>query len=117
MTINEYQQLALRTESDPENQLRLLTQGRLLQGLMGLNGEAGECIDILKKHLFQQHEFDREHLAKELGDVMWYLAVSADALGYSLHEICKMNIEKLKSRYPEGHFDAEHSRHREDDDI
>lgn len=86
------------------------------QGLMGLNGEAGECIDVLKKHLFQDHWFDREHLAKELGDVAWYLAISADAIGYTLEEIFQMNVEKLKSRYPDG-FDAEHSIHRREDDV
>lgn len=83
---------------------------------MGLNGEAGECIDVLKKHLFQDHWFDREHLAKELGDVAWYLAISADAIGYTLEEIFQMNVEKLKSRYPDG-FDAEHSIHRREDDV
>ena len=80
MTINEYQKEALRTAPtnwrDPIEPLE--------NGLMGLNGEAGEAIDILKKHLFQGHPLDREHLATELGDVAWYLAVSADALGYTL---------------------------------
>ena len=77
MTINEYQALALRTESrittDPVPYIRVL------EGLMGLNGEAGEAIDLMKKVLFQGHEFDREHMAKELGDIAWYLAVSADS--------------------------------------
>ena len=53
MTINEYQRMALRTESNLDEQK--LHHKRLLQGLMGLNGEAGECIDVLKKHLFQDH--------------------------------------------------------------
>jgi len=114
MTINEYQQMALRTESSLDEQK--LHHKRLLQGLMGLNGEAGECIDVLKKHLFQDHWFDREHLAKELGDVAWYLAISADAIGYTLEEIFQMNVEKLKSRYPDG-FNAEHSIHRREDDV
>ncbi len=64
MTINEYQQNALRTEAGGNN-----TYPRILNGLMGLNGESGEAIDILKKHLFQGHEFDKEHIAKELGDI------------------------------------------------
>lgn len=84
--------------------------------LWGLNGEAGECIDILKKHLFQGHDLDREHMAKELGDVAWYLAVSADAIGYDLETIFQMNIDKLRARYPDG-FDAEHSLHRNANDI
>ena len=83
---------------------------------MGLNGEAGEAIDILKKHLFQGHELDSEHMAKELGDVAWYLAVSANAIGYDLETVMQMNVEKLKARYPDG-FDAEHSLHRNKGDI
>ena len=111
MTINEYQKAALRTESGMSKE-----HPRILNGLMGLNGEAGECIDILKKHLFQGHELDRAHLAKELGDVAWYLAVSADAIGYDLETVMQMNVDKLKARYPEG-FDTEHSLHRRKDDI
>lgn len=111
LTINGYQQAALRTESgSPKG------YPRLLNGLMGLNGEAGECIDILKKHLFQGHELDREHMAKELGDVAWYLAVSADALGYDLETILQMNIDKLKARYPEG-FNSEFSQNRKEGDV
>lgn len=113
MTINEYQQEALRTEPNwikPDRKLRLE------QGLMGLCGESGEAIDILKKTMFQAHPLDEIHLAKELGDVAWYLAVSADALGYSLEEILKMNIEKLRKRYPET-FAANRSIYRDVNDI
>lgn len=119
MTPNEYQKEALRTESElntNRNMNQFLRCFRLSNGLMGLNGEAGEAIDILKKHLFQGHDLDREHLAKELGDVAWYLAVSADALGYSLEQILQMNIDKLRARYPDG-FEAERSVNREDGDV
>ena len=75
---------------------------------MGLCGEAGECIEILKKHYFQCHELDRRHLAKELGDVAWYLAIAAYAIDYPLSDIFKNNIDKLKQRYPDG-FDASRS--------
>lgn len=111
MTINEYQQAALRTANKT-----LTATEQLANGLMGLNGEAGEGIDILKKHLFQGHELNREHMAKELGDVAWYLAVSADAIGYDLETVMQMNVDKLRARYPDG-FDAEHSLHRRTDDI
>lgn len=113
MTINEYQKEALRTDSSI---IALTNEGRLTNGLMGLNGEAGEAIDILKKHLFQGHELDCEHLAKELGDVAWYLAVTADALGYTLEEILEMNVQKLRARYPDG-FDSDKSVHRKEDDV
>lgn len=111
MLVNEYQQLALRTAP----LLSDATQ-KLLNGLMGLNGEAGEAIDIFKKSLFQGHPMDNEHMAKELGDVAWYLAISADAIGYKLEDIFRMNIGKLKDRYPDG-FDPEKSQHRADGDI
>lgn len=111
MTINEYQKAAYRTANQS------LTYSQQLQnGLMGLNGESGECIDILKKHLFQGHDLDKYHIAKELGDVAWYLAVSAQALGFDLETILQMNVEKLKARYPHG-FDAGHSQHRSSGDI
>jgi len=105
-----YQKEALLTECG------MLNRGdpvkRLLNGLMGLNGEAGECIDLLKKHLFQGHPLDFTELAEELGDVAWYLAISADALGYKLSDIFNMNIKKLEKRYPDG-FEAEKSVNRE----
>lgn len=111
MTINEYQREALRTENGMSKEYP-----RILNGLMGLNGEAGEALDILKKHLFQGHELDEAHLAKELGDVAWYLAVSADALGYPLETILQMNVDKLRERYPDG-FEVDKSLHRKDGDI
>lgn len=111
MTINEYQQMALRTESPTTNET-----DRILQGAMGLCGESGEYIDILKKYMFQGHELDKKHMAKELGDIAWYLAVSADAIDYDLETIFQMNIDKLKARYPEG-FETNKSTHRKADDI
>lgn len=111
MTINQYQQEALRTESG-----MFKDYPRILNGLMGLNGEAGECIDILKKHFYQGHDLDTNHLAKELGDVAWYLAISADAIGYDFETILQMNVDKLRARYPNG-FDSELSQHRKNGDI
>lgn len=110
MTANEYQKEALRTAgtTDPKS--------LLLNGAMGLCGETGEVIDLLKKHLFQGHDLDRYHVAKELGDVAWYLAVTAYALGYDLETVLQLNIEKLVLRYPDG-FDADRSQHRDGGDI
>lgn len=112
MTINEYQKEALRTAQTD----KLNPEERLLNGVMGLNGEAGEAIDIVKKHIFQGHDLDVEHVAKELGDIAWYLATSADAIGYDLETILQMNVAKLRVRYPEG-FDPEKSQHRKTEDI
>ena len=120
MTVNEYQYKAMRTRSHTPfvilNNKDAIHKAELLEGLMGLNGEAGECVDILKKHIFQGHDVDREHLASELGDVAWYLAMSAYAIGYDLESIFKINIEKLKKRYPNG-FESEKSLNRDKNDI
>lgn len=106
MTLNEYQQLALTTLNPALNKKDVL-----INGVMGLCGEAGEAIDIVKRHLAQGHDLDRENLIKELGDVAWYLAETAYALDVPLEEVCQRNIDKLKARYPEG-FSAERSIHR-----
>ncbi len=106
MTINEYQQLAMRTLNPALSQKDVL-----INGVMGLCGEAGEVIDLVKKHLAQGHDLDREKMIKELGDVAWYLAETAYALEVPLEEVLQGNIEKLKSRFPEG-FSEERSIHR-----
>jgi len=103
MTINEYQQLAMTTLNPT-----LDTRDVLINGVMGLCGEAGEAIDLVKKHLAQGHPLDREALIGELGDVAWYIAETAHALGVPLEEVLARNIAKLKARYPEG-FDSERS--------
>lgn len=103
LTANEYQKLAMTT-LNPE----LSKKDVLINGVMGLCGESGEAIDIVKKWLAQGHELDKEKLAKELGDIAWYLAESAYALDIPLEDILQANIDKLKKRYPEG-FSSERS--------
>ena len=110
MTINEYQQRAMAT-LNPE----LTEQDVLINSVMGLCGESGEAIDIVKKWLAQGPPLDREHLAGELGDVAWYLAEAATALGMPLEDILRANLEKLERRYPDG-FSTERSVGREADD-
>ena len=103
MEINEYQNLALTTLN------KELTKDQvLLNGMMGLCGESGEAIDLLKKHLCHGHDLDKDKLILELGDIAWYLAVAAYALDISLEEVLTLNIEKLKKRYPDG-FSKENS--------
>ena len=110
MTINEYQTLALTTLNPA-----LARKDVLINGVMGLCGEAGEAIDIVKKHLAQGHPLDREKLIGELGDIAWYLAETATALDLALEDILAANIEKLKKRYPQG-FRTEDSLDRAEDD-
>ena len=111
MTINEYQQLAMTTAIPALNR-----QQQLLNGVMGLCGEAGEAIDIVKKHLAQGHALDTAHLARELGDIAWYLAQTATAIGCPLEDILQMNIDKLKARYPQG-FESDRSQNRAKQDL
>lgn len=110
MTINEYQQRAMATLNP-----KLTERDVLINSVMGLCGESGEAIDIVKKWLAQGHPLDREHLAGELGDVAWYLAEAATALGMPLEDILRANLEKLERRYPDG-FSTERSVGREADD-
>lgn len=109
MTLNDYQQLASRT-SNPD----LTNRGGLIEnGVMGLCGEAGECIDIVKKAMFQGHALDREKLIDELGDTLWYAAQLATGLGVTLEYVAQHNVDKLLARYPDG-FDSEKSIHRKE---
>lgn len=113
MNFDEYQELAMQTDPidiyDPEVQR---TQ-RLTNALMGLNGEAGEAIEILKKALFQGHDLSVDDLVEELGDCLWYIAEAAHALGVPLGVIAALNIDKLKKRFPNG-FTTEDSIERRD---
>ena len=97
MNANEYQELAMTTLNPALSKKEVL-----INSVMGLCGESGEAIDIVKKWMAQGHELDKAHLAKELGDIAWYLAEAATALDMQLEDILQANIEKLKQRYPEG---------------
>ena len=111
MTIDEYQKLAMTTLNPSLSPMDIL-----INGVMGLCGEAGEAIDLVKKHLSQGHELNRAQLIQELGDVAWYLAETATALDVSLEEVLCLNIEKLRKRYPQG-FDQERSKLRKLEDA
>ena len=106
MDANKYQTLAMTTLNKDLNKKDIL-----INAVMGLCGESGEAIDIVKKHLHQGHELDKEKLIKELGDIAWYLAEAAYALDVDLSSVLEGNINKLKARYPEG-FSVEKSLNR-----
>ena len=108
MRIDDYQKEAM-TLLNPA----LIEKDVLMNALMGLCGESGEAIDLMKKHLYQGHELDREKLIKELGDVAWYLAEAATGLGIDLSEVLQRNLDKLHAHYPDG-FDTLRSQHREE---
>ena len=93
---------------------------RLLTAALGMSAEAGEFTEIIKKMVFQGKPVNEEnlfHLKRELGDVMWYVMQACMALDVSLDDVIEMNIDKLKSRYPGGEFDAHYSENRKQGDL
>ena len=93
---------------------------RLDTAASGICAEGGEFMEIVKKIKFQAKPWDKankEHLQKELGDIMWYVANAAMALDMRLDEIIYINTLKLAARYPEGMFDAHYSENRAPGDI
>lgn len=128
MNGNDYQQLAMRT-NDGKATFRLLDKvndntefpldtdvGGVLNGCLGLSGEVGEFNDMVKKWIFHEKEFDPDHAMKELGDILWYVAMICHSFGWNMDTIMQMNVDKLKARYPDG-FDIELSAHRKAGDV
>ena len=107
---NVYQQLAKRTVNSSLSKPEMV-----LHSLHGMSGEVGEIHSLYQK-VYQGHSMDEEHLKKEVGDLMWFIAEFCTANDFALSEIMEMNIEKLKARFPEG-FDVEHSLHRKEGDV
>lgn len=139
MTGNEYQKLAMRTNDHKATErllgnmmtcdMEYLTRqnliaedenhidfGGVFNACLGLSGEVGEFNDMIKKWIFHEKQLDIDHAKKEAGDICWYLAMLCESFGWSLDEIMQMNVDKLKSRYPEG-FDVERANHREEGDV
>ena len=107
LTANDYQRMAMRTAGEYDTDY-----DQLRNAAYGLNGEAGEVIDLLKKHEFQGHDLPDEKLIDECGDVLWYCALLADARGFTMEQVMNRNIDKLRKRYPDG-FDKARSINRE----
>lgn len=124
MTPNEYQKLAMRTNDGNANFRLRQAQvdnieydvGGIFDACLGLSGEVGEFNDIIKKWVFHEKEMDIEHLKKECGDILWYVAMMCQSFNWNLEEIMKMNIDKLKARYPDG-FDTQRANHRDNNDV
>jgi NTP pyrophosphatase (non-canonical NTP hydrolase) len=109
-TLGGYQMAAARTmnrEADGDRRINLSGWA------LGLAGEAGEVADHIKKYIKHGHPLDRDRVKKELGDVLWYVAVMALELDIALEDVANANIEKLKARYPQG-FSTEASLNRKE---
>lgn len=124
MNGREYQELAMRTNDGNANYRLRQAQvdnieydvGGIFNACLGLSGEVGEFNDMIKKWVFHEKELDVEHLKKECGDILWYVAMICHSLNWNIDEIMQMNIDKLKARYPEG-FDVVKSNNRENGDV
>ena len=110
MHLNEYQRLAERTINKG-----LFEYQNELHALHGLSSEVGE-IHALYQKVYQGHIFDKDHLQKEIGDLLWFIAELCTINDLKLEDVAQANIDKLKARYPEG-FEIEKSLHRKDGDI
>ena len=102
-------------ETKDDNDPVTITKGqyRMLLGIIGLLGEAGEIAEAIKKHIFHGHGLDLEKLEKELGDVSWYHNhLTVRTAKTTLDAVHEKNIDKLRARYPEGFFSSERSIHR-----
>ncbi|MFC2948557.1 nucleoside triphosphate pyrophosphohydrolase family protein [Virgibacillus sediminis] len=108
MKLNDYQKETERTAPSIDDQ-----EGCLINFSMGLSGESGEFTDHIKKVVFQGHPLSYSDAEEELGDILYYLARAADALGLTLEEVAQTNINKLKKRYPNG-FTTKDSMQRRD---
>ena len=110
MHADRYQMLAGRTLNPA-----LTDEETMLNATLGLAGEAGEIADHVKKHLFHGHEFNREDMLYELGDILWYVSQFASSQHIALSTVMEMNIAKLERRYlDKGGFSSENSINRED---
>ena len=110
MNIDKYQELAARTIANPDN--KAVMEHHALHGMVG---EIGELHSLYQKS-YQGHDFDEEHAKKELGDLMWFVAEYCTAWGWKMSDVCELNIDKLKKRFPEG-FEVEKSLNRAKGDI
>ena len=97
MDLDAYLISARRTVNPALNE-----RDRMVDAAAGMAEEAAEVLGLVRKRAFQNRDVARERLVEELGDVLWCLAITADALGVSLNEVAKANVAKLVERHPGG---------------
>lgn len=107
MNFNEYQKLALKTDSYPNSGKNIkVTELAFLNKVLGLVGESGEVAEKIKKILRNQDgemsAEDKQELIKELGDVLWYIAALTSYLGFDFDTVAKNNINKIQDRAKRG---------------
>lgn len=108
---NEYQEKIL-TFMNPTTMAN--NSDVLNSAVLGLAGESGETADLLKKAFYHGHDFDTSKFRKELGDILFYVALGAYAIQTPLSDIAMDNVFKLSKRYPDG-FTVEDSKAKKDE--
>lgn len=124
MTVNAYQKAAMRTNDGkmserlkkPDMNGKNYDFGGIIEGCLGLSGESGELVDLIKKWVFHEKPLDEDHAKKELGDVLWYAALICESFGWKMEDVMELNIEKLRKRYPDG-FTPKDANNRKAGDI
>jgi len=126
----KYQELAMRT-NDGNSTRRIKNAihrsefehgdlgtdvGGVFNACLGLSGEVGETLDMIKKWIFHERLLDLDHLEREIGDIMWYIALMCESFGFDMSNIMSKNINKLMARYPEG-FDVDRANLRAKNDL
>ena len=99
MNLADYQVLAMRTAKD------LPHDKAVIHILAGLAGEFGELADAIKQAKVYGAQYDMTNIAEELGDLLWFTAYAANEFGMSLETIGRLNIDKLRVRYPDCYTD------------
>ena len=87
---------------------------RQIHAAMGMAGETGETVDIIKKHVIYGKELDITKVVEECGDVLYYMAVLLDSVGSNIPEAMQKNYEKLSARYYKGTYSNEQAIKRAD---
>ena len=131
--LNKYQEFVQAVTSEDSNSTKAMTDrieqlsnesdvnlSLLMTAAVGLAAETGEFAELPKKIIFQGKDLSEDaifHMKRELGDVMWYWVNACRALNINPNDVILENINKLKSRYPGGEFDAFYSENRKDGDL
>ena len=131
--LNKYQEFVQAVTSEESNSTKAMTDrieqlsnesdvnlSLLMTAAIGLAAETGEFAELPKKIIFQGKDLNEDaifHMKRELGDVMWYWVNACRALNINPNDVILENINKLKSRYPGGEFDAFYSENRKDGDL
>ena len=108
MDSDEYQKQVERTRSYLINK-----DEEVKEYCLGMMSEIGELAGHFKHVLYHDWKLDRKNVKEEIGDALWYIAALTSIMGFTLDEIMKFNIEKLKERYPDG-FSSEKSINRKE---